>query len=149
MSPTPFVSSVQEEVSFALIDFRISTFRTNWIEKSGVPQPMNITESIRKCRRHHRPMARPRLFWLNRDSQFNEKIEMKLSRMYGTALIATTMLMLSSGLGMRGFAQTNSPQEAKNIGLVRGAWADGSCWSKVIALLQDAPKFFRLQRCPS
>jgi pimeloyl-ACP methyl ester carboxylesterase len=76
------------------------------------------------------------LFWLNRDSQFNEEIEMKLSRMYRTALIATTMLILSSGLDMRGFAQTNSPQGAKNVVLVHGAWADGSCWSRVIALLQ-------------
>jgi pimeloyl-ACP methyl ester carboxylesterase len=37
---------------------------------------------------------------------------------------------------MRGFAQANSPQGVKNIVLVHGAWADGSCWSKVIALLQ-------------
>ena len=37
---------------------------------------------------------------------------------------------------MRGFAQANSPHGAKNIVLVHGAWADGSCWSKVIALLE-------------
>ena len=61
---------------------------------------------------------------------------MKLSQMYRTTLIATTMLILSSGLDMRGYAQTNSPQGTKNIVLVHGAWADGSCWSKVIALLQ-------------
>ena len=61
---------------------------------------------------------------------------MKLSQMYRTALIATTMLILSSGLDMAGFAQTNSPQGVKNIVLVHGAWADGSCWSGVIALLQ-------------
>jgi hypothetical protein len=35
---------------------------------------------------------------------------MKLSQMYRTALIATMMLILSSGLDMRGFAQANSPQ---------------------------------------
>jgi hypothetical protein len=35
---------------------------------------------------------------------------MKLSQIYRSALIATTMLILSSGLGRRGFAQTNSPQ---------------------------------------
>lgn len=58
---------------------------------------------------------------------------MKLSQMHRTA--ATTMLILSFGLGLRGFAQTNSPQGAKPIVLVHGAWADGSCWSKVIALL--------------
>ena len=34
---------------------------------------------------------------------------MKLSQMYRTALIVTTMLILSSGLDMRGFAQANSP----------------------------------------
>jgi len=61
---------------------------------------------------------------------------MKLSQTYRTALILATMLILFSGLNMRGFAQTNSPQGVKNIVLVHGAWADGSCWSKVIALLQ-------------
>ena len=61
---------------------------------------------------------------------------MKISQTYRTALIAATMLILSSGLDVRGFAQTNSPQGTKNIVLVHGAWADGSCWSKVIALLQ-------------
>ena len=61
---------------------------------------------------------------------------MKLSQMHRTLLIATAMLILSAGLDMRGFGQTNSPQGAKNIVLVHGAWADGSCWSKVIALLQ-------------
>jgi len=61
---------------------------------------------------------------------------MKLSQMYRTALLAAMMLVLSSGLDMRGFAQTNSPQRVKNVVLVHGAWADGSCWSRVIALLQ-------------
>ncbi len=61
---------------------------------------------------------------------------MKFSQMYRIALIATMMLVLSSGLGMKGFAQATSPQGARNIVLVHGAWADGSCWSKVIALLQ-------------
>jgi pimeloyl-ACP methyl ester carboxylesterase len=76
------------------------------------------------------------LFWLNRHSQFNQEIEMKLSQLYRSALIASTMLILSSALNIRGFAQTNSPQGTKNIVLVHGAWADGSCWSKVITLLQ-------------
>src|SRR5271154_6333542 len=61
---------------------------------------------------------------------------MNISQMYRTTLIATMMLILSSGLGMRGFAQANSPQGARNIVLVHGAWADGSCWSRVITLLQ-------------
>ena len=61
---------------------------------------------------------------------------MKLLQMYRITLIASIMLILSSGLDMRGFAQANSAQGAKNIVLVHGAWADGSCWSKVIALLE-------------
>jgi pimeloyl-ACP methyl ester carboxylesterase len=61
---------------------------------------------------------------------------MKLSQMYRSVLIATMMLILLSGFGMRGFAQANSPQGVRNIVLVHGAWADGSCWSKVIALLE-------------
>src|ERR1700677_1260237 len=61
---------------------------------------------------------------------------MKLSQMYRTASIAIAILILSSGLDMRAFAQTKLPQGTKNIVLVHGAWADGSCWSGVIALLQ-------------
>ena len=61
---------------------------------------------------------------------------MKLSQMYRATLIATTMLILSPGLGMRAFAQANSQRGVKNIVLVHGAWADGSCWSKVISLLE-------------
>jgi hypothetical protein len=61
---------------------------------------------------------------------------MKVSQMYRTALIAAMMLILSAVLDVRGFAQASSPQRVRNIVLVHGAWADGSCWSKVIALLQ-------------
>ena len=61
---------------------------------------------------------------------------MKLPQIRRTALIAMTTLILSSGLDMRALAQSNSPHGAKNIVLVHGAWADGSCWSKVIALLE-------------
>ncbi|MGA3033301.1 MAG: alpha/beta hydrolase [Terracidiphilus sp.] len=61
---------------------------------------------------------------------------MKPPQTFRIALTAIIMLILSSGLDMRGFAQTNSAQGAKNIVLVHGAWADGSCWSRVIALLQ-------------
>jgi hypothetical protein len=61
---------------------------------------------------------------------------MKLSQIYRTALIAMMMPILLSGVNMRGFAQANSPQGARNIVLVHGAGADGSCWSRVIALLQ-------------
>jgi pimeloyl-ACP methyl ester carboxylesterase len=76
------------------------------------------------------------LFWLNRNTHFNEVIEMKPSQIYRSALVAMMMLILWSGLDIRGFAQANRPQGIKNIVLVHGAWADGSCWSKVIALLQ-------------
>ena len=61
---------------------------------------------------------------------------MKLWQICRTALIASMMLILSAGIDLRGFAQANSPRGAKNIVLVHGAWADGSCWSKVIALLE-------------
>ncbi len=61
---------------------------------------------------------------------------MKVSQMFRAALIATTMLILSLGLNPTGFAQASSPRGVRNIVLVHGAWADGSCWSKVIALLQ-------------
>ena len=61
---------------------------------------------------------------------------MRISRLHRTVLLAAVIVVVASGLGMRGFAQTISPQGAKNIVLVHGAWADGSCWSRVIALLQ-------------
>ncbi len=61
---------------------------------------------------------------------------MKLSPISRTAVALTTALILPSGLELRGLAQTSSPQGAKNIVLVHGAWADGSCWSRVIALLE-------------
>jgi len=61
---------------------------------------------------------------------------MKLPTMYRIVLIVTMILILSSLVGRNGLAQGNSPQGVKNIVLVHGAWADGSCWSKVIAILQ-------------
>ena len=61
---------------------------------------------------------------------------MKILQRYLTVLIATMMLVLSSGPALRGFAAATSPRGIKNIVLVHGAWADGSCWSKGIALLQ-------------
>jgi pimeloyl-ACP methyl ester carboxylesterase len=45
-------------------------------------------------------------------------------------------LMLSWGSNVSGFAQATPPQGVRNIVLVHGAWADGSCWSGVIALLE-------------
>jgi len=63
---------------------------------------------------------------------------MKVSRIHRTALAAVMVILavLSSQLNLRGIAQANPQQGAKNIVLVHGAWADGSCWSKVITLLQ-------------
>jgi pimeloyl-ACP methyl ester carboxylesterase len=61
---------------------------------------------------------------------------MKLWQVHRTALIAIAMLTLSPQADMGLFAEANSPKEVKNIVLVHGAWADGSCWSKVVALLQ-------------
>ena len=46
---------------------------------------------------------------------------MKISQMYRAALAATMMLIVLSGLDMRGFAQTSSTQGARNIVLVHGA----------------------------
>src|SRR5271170_3810359 len=63
-------------------------------------------------------------------------MEMRLSYMCRIALISTVLMTLSCGLDMRGIAQPASPQGARNIVLVHGAWADGSCWSKVIARLE-------------
>ena len=38
----------------------------------------------------------------------------------------------------QGIATTNAPTTTTNIVLVHGAWADGSSWSKVIPILQNA-----------
>lgn len=61
---------------------------------------------------------------------------MKLSQMHRAVLIATMAFLSFAGLDTAAFAQANSPQGIRNIVLVHGAWADGSCWSQVIALLQ-------------
>jgi len=53
------VSSVEEEVSFALIDFQYQQHA-----ESRMPQ-IKTLKSIRKYRQYHRPIARPSLFWLN------------------------------------------------------------------------------------
>ncbi len=74
---------------------------------------MKVLQSIQRYWQYQRPIARLILFWLNGDSLFNEAIEMKLSQMHRAALTATTMLILSSGLDMRGFAQTSSRKGPK------------------------------------
>jgi len=57
-------------------------------------------------------------------------------KMFRTYLIAAAMLVALPGVEMRAFAQGASARGARNIVLVHGAWADGSCWSGVIALLE-------------
>ena len=60
---------------------------------------------------------------------------MKFAQRCGTVLFVA-IAMIVSGLSSRGFAQASSSRGIINIVLVHGAWADGSCWSRVIALLQ-------------
>jgi pimeloyl-ACP methyl ester carboxylesterase len=115
----------------ALVDFSAIVNREG-LAASGISR----VRSIRTYCRYHRPIAWQTLLWPNRDSQFNEETEMKLSQMRATGLIAAMVLMVWFGLDARGFAQTTSPQGVRNIVLVHGAWADGSCWSGVIALLE-------------
>src|SRR5882724_11920395 len=57
---------------------------------------------------------------------------MKIPQIYRTVLIVIAGLFLAATFATRAAAQTG----VKNIVLVHGAWADGSCWSKVIPLLQ-------------
>lgn len=54
-------------------------------------------------------------------------------RTFSTALAATAASTMVSGTG---FAQTSSPVRANNIVMAHGLFADGSCWSEVIARLQ-------------
>lgn len=61
---------------------------------------------------------------------------MKFLPMRQSTFIAATLLFLCSWFAPGAAAQTNPPQGIKNIVLVHGAWADGSCWSQVIGMLQ-------------
>ncbi len=54
-------------------------------------------------------------------------------RSFSAALVAAAA---ASVLSSRGIAQT--PSSARNVVLVHGAYADGSCWSEVVARLQQA-----------
>jgi pimeloyl-ACP methyl ester carboxylesterase len=56
-------------------------------------------------------------------------------RMFSTALLAGAAASLTS---TRGMAATATPPKARNVVLVHGLFADGSCWSEVIARLQAA-----------
>jgi pimeloyl-ACP methyl ester carboxylesterase len=65
-----------------------------------------------------------------------KETNMKLSKTYRTALIAIAGFLLIAALHKGPVAHANSTQEARNVVIVHGAWADGSSWSKVIPLLQ-------------
>ncbi|KRR16074.1 hydrolase [Bradyrhizobium lablabi] len=56
-------------------------------------------------------------------------------RAFSTALLAGAAASL---LSTRGTAATTTPVKARNVVLVHGLFADGSCWSEVIARLQAA-----------
>ena len=56
-------------------------------------------------------------------------------RTFSTALLAGAATSLIS---TRGIAANASPPNARNVVLVHGLFADGSCWSEVIARLQAA-----------
>jgi pimeloyl-ACP methyl ester carboxylesterase len=56
-------------------------------------------------------------------------------RAFSTALVTTAVASLISAPGM---AANPAPTKARNIVLVHGLFADGSCWSEVIARLQAA-----------
>src|SRR5580692_10145563 len=59
---------------------------------------------------------------------------MKISRRtFSAALVAGAATSLAS---TRSVAATSTPTEARNVVLVHGLFADGSCWSEVIARLQ-------------
>jgi pimeloyl-ACP methyl ester carboxylesterase len=56
-------------------------------------------------------------------------------RAFSTALLAAAAASLTSA---RGMAANATPTKARNVVLVHGLFADGSCWSEVIARLQAA-----------
>src|SRR6202790_3840595 len=56
-------------------------------------------------------------------------------RNFSTALLAGAAASLISTRGMTANA---TPEKARNVVLVHGLFADGSCWSEVIARLQAA-----------
>src|SRR5260221_14568876 len=56
-------------------------------------------------------------------------------RAFSTALVTGAAASLIS---TRGLAANSTPAKASNVVLVHGLFADGSCWSEVIARLQAA-----------
>src|SRR5258707_13279580 len=56
-------------------------------------------------------------------------------RTFSTTLLAGAAASLTS---TRGMAANATPEKARNVVLVHGLFADGSCWSEVIPRLQAA-----------
>ncbi|MBX4957223.1 alpha/beta fold hydrolase [Rhizobium lentis] len=56
-------------------------------------------------------------------------------RAFSAALVASAAATL---LSSRGMAATSAPVKARNVVLAHGLFADGSCWTEVIARLQAA-----------
>lgn len=57
------------------------------------------------------------------------------SRTFSTALLASAAASL---IFTRGMAANTTPPKARNVVLVHGLFADGSCWTEVIPRLQSA-----------
>src|SRR6478735_10640276 len=53
-------------------------------------------------------------------------------------LVAAGLMTLAAGISTAAHAEQPTPPKAKNVVLVHGAYADGSSWSEVIPLLQEA-----------
>ena len=64
-----------------------------------------------------------------------KKIMMMNRRAFSTTVIAS---VADSLISARGMAASSTPPKARNVVLVHGLFADGSCWSEVIARLQAA-----------
>jgi pimeloyl-ACP methyl ester carboxylesterase len=61
---------------------------------------------------------------------------MTISKMFHAASAVIGGFSIATALAIGAAAQTDSKQQAKNVILVHGAWADGSSWDKVIPLLE-------------
>jgi pimeloyl-ACP methyl ester carboxylesterase len=71
-----------------------------------------------------------------RNDTSNEGVDIMISRrVFSTALLAGAAASLVS---TRGMAANTTPTKARNVVLVHGLFADGSCWTEVIARLQAA-----------
>ena len=53
-------------------------------------------------------------------------------------MVAAVLMTIATGISGAALAEQTTPPKAKNVVLVHGAYADGSSWSEVIPLLQEA-----------